>query len=97
MVDMKEKATAGPPDTHGMASVQVTEGFSKIWDEVRKQKDELLVKLGAVGAKQEQMIESQAQMDERLRQASFLLAMRYDMIRCHGMCHSSVSDICCAK
>ena len=46
----------------------VTEGFSRIWDEVRKQKDELLVKLGAVGAKQEQMIDSQAQMDERLRQ-----------------------------
>ena len=36
--------------------------------QVRKQKDELMVKLGVVGAKQEQMIDSQAQMDERLRQ-----------------------------
>lgn len=46
----------------------VTEGFSRLWDEVRKQKDELMAKLGAVGRKQNQLIESQSQMDERLRQ-----------------------------
>lgn len=48
----------------------MTEGFSKIWDEVRKQKDELLAKLGAVGSKQEQMMENQVLMDERLRQVT---------------------------
>ncbi len=46
----------------------VTEGFSRLWDEVRKQKDELMAKMGAVGRKQNQLIESQSQMDERLRQ-----------------------------
>eukprot|EP00955_Chlamydomonas_euryale_P045008 353034-Chlamydomonas_euryale.AAC.5 len=46
----------------------VTEGFSRLWDEVRKQKDELMVKLGSVGRKQEQLMESHEAMDERLRQ-----------------------------
>lgn len=50
----------------------VSEGFGKVWEEVRKQKDEMMAKLGMVGRKQEQMIESQAQMDERLKQVCFL-------------------------
>ncbi len=29
----------------------VTDGFSRIWEEVRKQKDELMAKLGVVGNK----------------------------------------------
>jgi hypothetical protein len=46
----------------------VTEGFARLWDEVRKQKDELMAKLGAVGQKQEQLMQSQALLDERLQQ-----------------------------
>eukprot|EP00195_Chlamydomonas_chlamydogama_P016948 CAMPEP_0202892588 /NCGR_PEP_ID=MMETSP1392-20130828/2299_1 /ASSEMBLY_ACC=CAM_ASM_000868 /TAXON_ID=225041 /ORGANISM="Chlamydomonas chlamydogama, Strain SAG 11-48b" /LENGTH=324 /DNA_ID=CAMNT_0049576597 /DNA_START=198 /DNA_END=1172 /DNA_ORIENTATION=- len=46
----------------------VTEGFSKLWDELRKQKDEFVSRLSTVGKKQEQLIENQAKMDERLQQ-----------------------------
>lgn len=50
----------------------VTDGFSRIWTEVRKQKEDIMAKLGLVGHKQEQLIESQSQMDERLRHVSWL-------------------------
>jgi hypothetical protein len=46
----------------------VTEGFSRLWDEVRKQKDEVMARLGVVGRRQEQLMESQAHLDERLKQ-----------------------------
>ncbi|GAX74809.1 hypothetical protein CEUSTIGMA_g2256.t1 [Chlamydomonas eustigma] len=46
----------------------VTEGFTRLWDEVRKQKDEVMARLGVVGKRQEQLMENQAQLDERLKQ-----------------------------
>ena len=58
----------------------MTDGFSRIWEEVRKQKDELMTKLGSVGSKQEQLMESQAQMDERLRQ------VRGSCLKLRGTC-----------
>lgn len=55
----------------------VQEGMAKMWDEMRKQKDEIFRVVGAMGKKQDEMKDSQDQlmakqdqMDERLRRVS---------------------------
>ena len=46
----------------------VSQGLSKLWEEMRKQKDEMVKKLTGVSTRQDQMMDKQQQMDERLKQ-----------------------------
>jgi hypothetical protein len=69
----------------------VQEGMTKVWEEMRRQKEELFRAVGGVMKKQEELKDSQeellakqAQMDERLRRVRVfrLLACALAMCRC---------------
>lgn len=44
----------------------VSTSMTQLWEEMRKQKDEFMARIGAVGAQQQQMMAAQQQMDEKL-------------------------------
>ncbi|KAG2451188.1 hypothetical protein HYH02_003795 [Chlamydomonas schloesseri] len=44
----------------------VSASMTQLWEEMRKQKDEFMARIGAVGAQQQQMMAQQQQMDEKL-------------------------------
>ncbi len=46
----------------------VSGSFTQLWEELRKHKDEFLSRLSAVGQQQQQLIEKQNAMDDRLKQ-----------------------------
>lgn len=45
----------------------VSGSFTQLWEELRKHKDEFLSRLSAVGQQQQQLIEKQNAMDDRLK------------------------------
>ncbi|KXZ54900.1 hypothetical protein GPECTOR_4g972 [Gonium pectorale] len=48
----------------------VSHSMTQLWEEMRKQKDEFLARISALGQQQQQMLAAQNQMDERLQNVS---------------------------